>query len=65
MDLVEVEYKEEELIIAFNYKYVLEALKIMDSEKVKIDLSSSLSATLFKPVNDENYICLVMPVQIR
>jgi len=65
MDLVEVEYKEEELIIAFNYKYVLEALKIMDSEKVRIDLSSSLSATLFKPVSDENYICLVMPVQIR
>ena len=65
MDLVEVEYKEEELIIAFNYKYVLEALKIMDSEKIRIDLSSSLSATLFKPCNDENYICLVMPVQIR
>lgn len=65
MDLVEVEYKEEELIIAFNYKYVLEALKIMDSEKVRIDLNSSLSATLFKPFNDENYICLVMPVQIR
>lgn len=65
MDLVEVEYKEEELIIAFNYKYVLEALKIMDSEKIRIDLSSSLSATLFKPNNDENYICLVMPVQIR
>lgn len=65
MDLVEVEYKEEELIIAFNYKYVLEALKIMDSEKVRVDLSSSLSATLFKPVNEENYICLVMPVQIR
>lgn len=65
MDLVEVEYKEEELIIAFNYKYVLESLKIMDCEKVKIDLSSSLSATLFKPMNDENYICLIMPVQIR
>ncbi|MDD3419301.1 MAG: DNA polymerase III subunit beta [Candidatus Gastranaerophilales bacterium] len=65
MDLVEIEYKEEELIIAFNYKYVLEALKIMDSEKVRVDLSSALSATLFKPVNEENYICLVMPVQVR
>ena len=65
MDLVECQYKDDELIIAFNYKYILEALRIMDSEKVKIDLSSSLSATLFKPVNDENYICLVMPVQIR
>lgn len=65
MDLIEVEYAEEELIIAFNYKYILDSLRIMESEKVKIELGGSLSATLFKPDSEDDYLCLIMPVQIR
>lgn len=64
-DEIEVEYDGEELIIAFNYKYVLEGLKNMDSEEVVIGLNTSLSATVLKPKNEEDYVCLVMPVQIR
>lgn len=64
-DEIEVSYKEEPLNIAFNYKYVLESLKNMESKEVKIGLNSSLSATVLKPNNEEDYVCLVMPVQIR
>lgn len=64
-DEIDVEYKEEELKIAFNYRYVLESLKNMETEEVKIGLNSSLSATVLKPNNEEDYICLIMPVQIR
>lgn len=65
MDLIDINYKDDELMIAFNYRYILDSLKIMDSEKVRIDLNTPLSATVFKPQSDDNYICLVMPVQIR
>lgn len=64
-DQIDVEYNGEELKIAFNYKYVLDTLKVLDSDKVKIELSSSLSPTLFKPDSEEDYLCLIMPVQIR
>ena len=64
-DEFDIDYKEEELKIAFNYKYVLDGLKNMDSSEVKIGLNSSLSATVLKPNNDEDYVCLIMPVQIR
>jgi len=60
-----VNYTSEPLTIAFNYKYVLEALKNMDCEEVKIGLNTGLSATVFKPNNDEDFVCLIMPVQIR
>lgn len=60
-----INYTDEPLTIAFNYKFILEALKSMDCEEVKIGLNTSLSATVFKPNNDEDFICLVMPVQIR
>jgi len=64
-DVLDVDYKYEEMTIAFNYRYVLDCLKVMDSEKIKIGLNGSLSASLFKPESDENYLCLIMPIQIR
>lgn len=64
-DSISAEYTDEELTIAFNYKYVLDSLKIMQSTKVKIGLGGSLSATLFRPDSEDDYLCLIMPIQIR
>ena len=61
----DIDYAGEELTIAFNYKFVLEALKNIDSDEVKIGLNTPLSATMFKPNSEEDYVCLIMPVQIR
>ena len=60
-----INYTGEELVIAFNYKYVLEALKNIDCEEVNIGLNTSLSATVFRPNCEEDFVCLIMPVQIR
>lgn len=65
-DELDIEYSpEEELKIAFNYRYVLESLKNMETTEVKIGLNTPLSATVLKPNNEEDYVCLIMPVQIR
>lgn len=69
-DFIDVDSNFDEIVIAFNYKYVLDSLKNMDTKKVKIEIATSLSATLFKPANenqegDESYVCLIMPVQVR
>ena len=64
-DSISAQYTDEELTIAFNYKYVLDSLKIMESEDVRIGLGGSLSATLFKPENDVDYVCLIMPIQLK
>jgi len=64
-DIIDISYTGEPLTIAFNYKFVLEFLKIVESEEVAIKLNSSLSATIFAPCNEEDYIYLVMPVQLR
>lgn len=64
-DEIDVDYAAEELKIAFNYKYVLDSLKNMETSEVKIGLNTGLSATILKPNNDEDYVCLIMPVQIR
>ena len=61
----DIDYTGEDLTIAFNYKYVLEALKNIDCDDVKIGLNTPLSATMFKLASDENFVGLIMPVQIR
>jgi len=69
-DFLDIEYNYDNLLIAFNYKYVLDSLKNMDSKNVKVEMSTNLSASIFKPQmeneDEENsYICLIMPVQVR
>lgn len=69
-DFIDVDSNFDEIIIAFNYKYVLDSLKNMDTKKVKIEIATSLSATLFKPSDEDetkndSYVCLIMPVQVR
>ena len=68
---LDIEYNTENLLIAFNYKYVLDVLRNTTSEQVKIEMSTNLSAAVIKPhnpdkdVEEENYLCLIMPVQVR
>lgn len=69
-DSLDIEYSYENLLIAFNYRYILDSLKNMDSKNVKVEMSTNLSASIFKPEaekeeDDNNYICLIMPVQVR
>ena len=64
-DLVDIDYTGEGMAIAFNYKFVLEFLKIVEAEKVRVKLSTPLSATIFVPESDEDYLYLIMPVQLR
>ena len=64
-DEIDAKYTTEPLAIAFNYKFILEFLKIVEADEIKIQLNSSLSATVFAPCSDEDYIYLVMPVQLR
>ena len=64
-DYIDIEYNFDDMLTAFNYKYVLDALKNMDSKNIEIEISDVLAASIFKPQDDEgNYICLIMPVKV-
>ena len=64
-DKISANYMAEPIAIAFNYKFVLEFLKIVEAEEIAVKLNTPLSATVFAPVSEEDYIYLVMPVQLR
>lgn len=64
-DNMDIQYDGEELNIAFNYKFVLDALKVIESDDVRMELNGGLSPTLFKAKDENGYLCLVMPVQVK
>lgn len=64
-DVLDVKYIDEDMTIAFNYRFIIDCLKVMDSEKVRVGLNGSLSASVFRPDDEENYLCLIMPIQIK
>ena len=50
-----------EIVIGFNYRFVLEAIKAMDTDEIIICMNKPTSACLIQG----DFTCLVMPVQIR
>ena len=64
-ETLDIDYKNEDMTIAFNYKYVIEGLKNMEEDEVKIEMNTNLSPTVFRPNSEEDYISLIMPVQMR
>ncbi|MEG0292201.1 MAG: DNA polymerase III subunit beta [Anaerovoracaceae bacterium] len=59
-----VEKTGEDLEIGFNSKYLLEALKAVDDESVLLELNTSITPCLIKPVTGNQFIYLILPVRI-
>lgn len=53
----------EELSILFNAKYLLDAFKTMDFDDLDIQMSGPLSPAVFRPLNDESYLYLLLPLR--
>ncbi len=69
-DEVDVEYNGNDMEIAFNFRYMAEALRNLESEFVDIELESALSPILIRAdektdKREYKYTYLVMPVQLR
>ncbi len=59
-------YQGDSFEIAFNVRYVLEGLKVIDSSKVNLACNAPTTPAVISPIDDENgFTYLVMPVQIR
>lgn len=64
-DSVEAEISGDDIMIGFNNKFLLEALRAADTDKVKIEMSGSNRAVKIIPFSGEHFTFIVMPVQIR
>jgi DNA polymerase-3 subunit beta len=63
-DKVNIILDGERLEIGFNPRYLSDVLRVIESEEVVLELSSSLSPCIIRPTNDDQYTYLVLPVRM-
>lgn len=64
-DELPVQYEGAPIEIGFNAQYLLEVLRYIGSDEVKVSLSAPERPATFEPVGgDQDYVCLVMPLRL-
>jgi DNA polymerase-3 subunit beta len=58
------QYDGEELSMALNYRYIEEPFKIMNDDEIQIFFTESTKAITIKPVPEEDFFHIVMPMQV-
>ncbi len=60
-----IDLEGEGLSIAFNPRYLIEALKAIDDEKILIQFMTSLSPCIIKGIDNSDYKYLILPLKIN
>jgi len=64
-DRLPAEIEGDSLEIGFNNKYLIEALRVCDTDEVKIALNGPVSPILILPVEGDHFLYLVLPVRLK
>ena len=63
-EAIPIEYTGAEVAIAFNSRYVLDALSAIDDDHAVLELKDSLSPGVVRQGTDDAYRCVIMPMRI-
>jgi DNA polymerase-3 subunit beta len=55
----------DEIEIAFNVKYLIDVLSVMDTAQVTLETTTSSSPGVIKPVGDVDFVHVIMPMHVR
>jgi DNA polymerase-3 subunit beta len=61
---IEVDLQGAEIRIGFNARYLLEALHVIPTELVRLELGDEASPGTIKPEGEDGFLALVMPIRI-
>jgi DNA polymerase-3 subunit beta len=63
-DEFDIEHEGDDLSIAFNNRFLIDALKAAEQEEIRIEFGSSNQPIIVKPLEGEAFFYLVLPVRI-
>lgn len=64
-DLLSADISGETVTIGFNNKLLLEALRAAEGDKIRIRFNGAMKVIEVLPLEGENYIFLIMPIQLK
>ena len=62
---LDVEIEGEGTEIAFNYRFLLDMLSVINTERVVLETTGTLDPGVFKPEGEEGFLHVIMPVRVR
>lgn len=63
-DTLPIDYEGEELTIAFNSNYIIDVVKIVKTEKLKLGFSSSNAPAVIQDPDDADFTAVIMPMKL-
>ena len=64
-ETVDIKEGDGEIQIAFDARFLVEAVGHIQSEDFRLELKDSLSAAVLKPAGEEGHLCLIMPMRLE
>lgn len=55
----------EEIEVAFNAKYILDFLTVVEEKNVRIGINDRSSAGVFRPAKSQDYVYVIMPLRVE
>lgn len=62
---INIEYQDEDIVIAFKGDYLVDILKSIDNSEVIIEFSNQNAPAIFRDPDDENFVSVIMPMKIQ
>ncbi|MCQ1531684.1 DNA polymerase III subunit beta [Lutispora saccharofermentans] len=62
---VKISKNGEDIEIAFNPKYLIDALRVIGRDEITIEFTTSVSPSIIKPAKDSGFLYLILPVRRR
>jgi DNA polymerase-3 subunit beta len=63
-ETIEIDYAGAEVVMAFNSRYLLDALAPLETEDVLFEFKDPVSPGIIRSAADEGYCCVIMPMRI-
>lgn len=62
---IPIELNGQDLVIAFNSKFLIDCINVIDDENLYMNFNSSIAPCVIKPENGDDYLYMILPIRIN
>jgi DNA polymerase-3 subunit beta len=61
---IDIDYTGEDIDVGFNVNYLIDAISVINTDNILFEVARGLKPSVVKPVENNNFLCIVMPLKI-
>ncbi|MBN1472343.1 MAG: DNA polymerase III subunit beta, partial [Syntrophaceae bacterium] len=61
---IDIDYDGELIDSGFNVNYLIDAISVVNKESINFEVGVGLKPSMIKQADDDNYLCIIMPLKI-